>query len=56
LFQDVNNGVTRRSWAGNENAIFAVKRAMEAEPNLKVTVPNVADADLVKSLSVSGLQ
>ena len=46
----------RRSWAGNENAIFAIQRAMEAEPKLKVTVPQVADSELVKSLSVKGLQ
>ena len=53
LLWDVNNGVTRRSWAGNDNAIFAIKRAMEQEPKLKVTVPEVADADLLKSLAKS---
>ncbi|OCB78091.1 urocanate hydratase [Flavobacterium crassostreae] len=45
LFWDVNNGISRRSWARNEGAIFAIKRAMENEPLLKVTLPNsVADA------------
>ena len=37
LFWDVNNGISRRSWARNEGAVFAIKRAMEANPNLKVT-------------------
>ena len=39
LFWDVNNGIARRSWARNEEAVFAIKRAMEVEPNLKVTLP-----------------
>ncbi|MFE3847958.1 urocanate hydratase [Flavobacterium sp. LB3P45] len=44
LFWDVNNGISRRSWARNDGAIFAIKRAMEAQPLLKVTLPNrVAD-------------
>lgn len=43
LFWDVNNGISRRSWARNEGAVFAIKRAMEAEPNLKVTLPNLVD-------------
>ena len=47
LFWDVNNGISRRSWARNEGAIFAIKRAMEAEPNLKVTLPNLVDDDLL---------
>ena len=46
LFWDVNNGISRRSWARNEGAIFAIKRAMEAEPNLKVTLPNLVDESL----------
>lgn len=46
LFWDVNNGISRRSWARNEGAIFAIKRAMEAEPNLKVTLPNMVDESL----------
>lgn len=47
LFWDVNNGIARRSWARNEEAIFAIKRAMEAEPNLKVTLPNIVDDALL---------
>lgn len=47
LFWDVNNGISRRSWARNEGAIFAIKRAMEAEPNLKVTLPNLVDESLL---------
>ncbi|WP_047547982.1 urocanate hydratase [Psychroserpens sp. Hel_I_66] len=50
LFWDVNNGISRRSWARNEEAIFAIKRAMENEPNLKVTLPNHVDEKLLDSL------
>jgi urocanate hydratase len=50
LFWDVNNGISRRSWARNEGAIFAIKRAMEAEPKLKVTLPNIADDALIDSI------
>ncbi len=46
LFWDVNNGISRRSWARNEGAMFAIKRAMEAEPNLKVTLPNIVEENL----------
>jgi len=47
LHWDVNNGIARRNWARNEGATYAIKRAMEIEPNLKVTIPNlVDDADL----------
>ncbi|MGV0936784.1 urocanate hydratase [Empedobacter falsenii] len=47
LHWDVNNGIARRSWARNEEAIFAIKRAMEEEPLLKVTLPNMVDEDLL---------
>ena len=46
LFWDVNNGISRRSWARNDEAIFAIKRAMEVEPLLKVTLPNLVDERL----------
>ncbi|OBX21498.1 MULTISPECIES: urocanate hydratase [Bizionia] len=46
LFWDVNNGISRRSWARNDEAIFAIKRAMKAEPNLKVTLPNLVNDKL----------
>lgn len=50
LFWDVNNGISRRSWARNEEAVFAIKRAMENEPLLKVTLPNNADDELINSI------
>ena len=50
LFWDVNNGISRRSWARNKEANFAIKRAMQMNPNLKVTMPNIADDDLIKNL------
>jgi urocanate hydratase len=51
LFWDVNNGISRRSWARNEGAIFAIKRAMELNPDLKVTVPNIVDENILDSLN-----
>ena len=50
LHWDVNNGISRRSWARNEGAVFAIKRAMEAEPLLKVTVPEPIDASFIDGL------
>ncbi len=50
LFWDVNNGIARRSWARNDEAIFAIKRAMKAEPRLKVTLPSIPGEDLLKGL------
>ncbi len=47
LFWDVNNGIARRSWARNKEAIFAIRRAMEAEPRLKVTLPYLVDDGLL---------
>jgi urocanate hydratase len=47
LFWDVNNGIARRSWARNDEAIFAIKRAMQKEPNLTVTLPNLVDDKLL---------
>jgi urocanate hydratase len=49
LFWDVNNGIARRNWARNNGAIFAIKRAMEEEPNLKITIPNSVDDTLFNS-------
>ncbi len=50
LHWDVNNGISRRSWARNEGAVFAIKRAMEAEPRLKVTIPQLVDDALIDSI------
>ena len=50
LHWDVNNGIARRSWARNEGAIFAIKRAMEQEPKLKVTIPELVDESLINKL------
>jgi urocanate hydratase len=51
LFWDVNNGLARRSWARNEGAIFAIKREMERTPELKVTLPNIPDDNLIEGIS-----
>jgi urocanate hydratase len=51
LFWDVNNGIARRNWARNNEAIFAIKREMQRNPKLKVTLPNIADDDLINKLS-----
>jgi len=50
LFWDVNNGIARRSWARNKEALFAIKREMERTPNLKVTLPNLVDENLLDTL------
>lgn len=50
LFWDVNNGIARRSWARNDEAIFAIKRAMEENPQLVVTLPEIADDQLIDDL------
>ncbi|MBD0778374.1 urocanate hydratase [Maribacter sp. ANRC-HE7] len=50
LFYDVNNGISRRSWARNKEALFAIKREMERTPELKVTLPNLVDNKLLNNL------
>ncbi len=50
LFWDVNNGIARRSWARNEAARFAIEREMARTPELKVTLPHLADEELIKSV------
>ena len=50
LHWDVNNGIARRSWGRNESALFAIKRAMQENPNLKVTLPNLADEKMIERL------
>ena len=48
LFWDVNNGIARRSWARNEGARFAIEREMARTPGLRVTLPNLADENLIR--------
>jgi urocanate hydratase len=50
LHWDVNNGIARRSWARNEPAFFAIKRAMQENPNLKITLPNLTDEKMMDQL------
>ena len=50
LFWDVNNGIARRSWARNKEAIFAIKREMERTPQLKVTLPNMVNDQYLEGL------
>ena len=50
LLWDVNNGIARRSWARNEGAMNAIKREMERTPGLKVTIPNIADDELIRKI------
>jgi urocanate hydratase len=50
LFWDVNNGIARRGWARNKEALFAIKREMQRTPDLKVTLPNLVDDDLLEGL------
>jgi urocanate hydratase len=50
LFYDVNNGISRRSWARNDEALFAIKREMDRTPELKVTLPNLVEDELLEGL------
>ena len=50
LLYDVNNGIARRSWARNKEAIFAIEREMQRTPNLKVTVPKLVDENVLNNL------
>jgi urocanate hydratase len=52
LYWDVINGVSRRSWSGNNNARQTVERAMEAESMLRVTMPNKLAAECIEKLSI----
>ena len=49
LLWDVNNGIARRSWARNTGAIDTIKREMERTAGLKVTLPNIADEEIIKN-------
>ena len=50
LYWDVNNGIARRSWARNNEAVFAIKRAMKKNPMLQVTLPNFVDDELINKM------
>ena len=50
LFWDVNNGIARRNWARNKGAIDQISRAMEKNPKLKITLPNLVDDNLLENL------
>lgn len=50
LYWDVNNGIARRSWARNPGALFAIKRAMEENETLRITIPNIVDDDIIEKL------
>lgn len=49
LFWDVNNGIARRSWARNKEAIFAAQREMDRTPDLKITMPNIALDEIIEA-------
>jgi urocanate hydratase len=49
LFWDVNNGISRRAWARNPHAISTLARTMAAYPDLRVTVPHLADEAVVRA-------
>jgi urocanate hydratase len=50
LFWDVNNGIARRAWARNKEALFAIEREMRRTPELLVTLPNIADDLLIDKI------
>jgi len=48
LHWDVNNGIARRAWARNPNAVWSIEQEMKREPLLRVTLPNEAEDGLVE--------
>jgi urocanate hydratase len=50
LYWDVNNGIARRNWARNPNAMFSIERAMQEEPQLKVTMPSIVEDEVLKGI------
>jgi urocanate hydratase len=50
LHWDVNNGIARRSWARNKGAMFTLKREMIKTPGLKVTIPYIADDEIIEKV------
>jgi urocanate hydratase len=54
LYLDVNKGISRRAWARNDEALFAIKREMERTPGLKVTVPEMVDEGVLDLIVLDG--
>ncbi|WP_228851694.1 urocanate hydratase [Aegicerativicinus sediminis] len=50
LFYDVTNGIARRNWARNDEAMFAIKREMMRRPNLQVTIPELVDDNILEHM------
>ena len=50
LHWDVNNGIARRAWGRNDEALFAIRKAMQDEPALCVTLPNKVADSLITGL------
>lgn len=50
LLWDVNNGIARRNWARNKEAMTAIQREMERTPGLKVTIPYLADNEMLEDM------
>ncbi len=50
LFYDVNNGIARRAWARNAGSMEAIQREMDRTPQLKVTMPNLVDEEILNNL------
>jgi len=50
LYWDVNNGIARRSWARNDNAMFTARRAMAENPHLRITMPHLVEDKWLENL------
>jgi urocanate hydratase len=50
LFFDVQNGIARRAWARNPNAMAATAREMQLVPGLAITPPNEVDDGLIEGI------
>ena len=50
LHWDVTNGVARRAWARNSGAVESIRRAMDLNPDLTITLPNIVDSQVLDTL------
>lgn len=50
LFYDVNNGIARRAWARNTGSLEAIQREMDRRPDLKITLPNLVNDEILEKL------